>query len=120
MSAVVEIQSVADYDKTIGQDKPVLVEVGASWCPPCKALAPILERLAAAPELADAALIAKIDLDEQPEVVQKVQELAGMGIQSVPTMFMIVKGQIVGGPMIGLQPEAILKDALVNAVNGAK
>jgi putative thioredoxin len=64
---------------------PVLVDFWATWCEPCKALGPTLERLAE--EMDGAFLLAKVDIDANPEIAQAFR------IQSVPTVVLIANGQ---------------------------
>jgi putative thioredoxin len=82
---------------------PVLVDFWATWCGPCKALGPTLERLAA--EYDGRFVLAKVDVDAEAE-------LAGMfGIQSIPTVILVADGKQVDGFMGGL-PEAELRKFL--------
>ncbi|WP_148864155.1 thioredoxin [Marinobacter fonticola] len=68
---------------------PVLVDVWADWCEPCKQLMPVLERLAT--EYKGAFALAKVNADEQ-------QELTGhLGVRSLPTVMLIKNGQAVDG-----------------------
>ena len=93
---------------------PVVIDLWASWCQPCKALTPILERLAAQ---ADGAwLLAKVDTDAEQRIAAAFQ------VQSIPTVYAVVKGQ----PMLlfqGALPEAQVRQYLdemlrVAAANG--
>jgi putative thioredoxin len=71
------------------KDVPVLVDFWATWCAPCKALGPILEKLAA--DYGGAFLLAKVDIDQE-------QQLAGyFQIRSVPTVLLLQDGRIAGG-----------------------
>jgi len=64
---------------------PVLVDFTATWCGPCKALAPIVEKLA--DEFEGKIKVGKLDIDESPNVTQK------FGIRSVPTVLVFQGGQ---------------------------
>ncbi len=93
---------------------PVLVDLWAEWCQPCKALSPILEKLVA--EAAGTWVLAKVDIDANPRISQ------AFGVQSIPTIYAVVKGQ----PMElfqGALPEAQVREFLaemlrVAAANG--
>lgn len=81
-------------------DKPVLVDFTASWCGPCRMIAPIIEELAG--EYAGKAVITKVDVDENPEISMNY------GIRSVPTLMIFKGGQVVD-QIIG----AVSKDKIV-------
>ncbi len=76
-------------------EEPVLVEFGAEWCGPCKAMAPELQVLA--DELKGKAKIVTIDIDRSPNIARQ------MGIQSVPTFVVFHQGRPVGGKVGALQ-----------------
>ena len=85
------------------KDVPILVDFWASWCEPCKALGPILEKLAA--EFNGAFLLAKVDVDAE-------QQLAGyFQVKSIPTVMLLKNGQIVDG-FPGALPENQLREFL--------
>jgi len=68
-------------------EKPVIIDLYATWCGPCKMLAPIFERVAAANEAA--AVFAKVDVDAVPDMAER------FGVQHVPTVIAIKNGEIV-------------------------
>src|SRR6476620_2323611 len=68
---------------------PVLIDLWADWCQPCKQLSPVLERLAEAG--GGAWVLAKVDVDANPRIRQ------AFGVQSVPTVVAVVAGQPVDG-----------------------
>ncbi|MGE8225253.1 MAG: thioredoxin [Stenotrophomonas sp.] len=82
---------------------PVLVDFWATWCGPCKSLAPILEKLAG--EYNGAFELAKVDVDKEQQIAAAFQ------IRSVPTVFLIKDGQIVDG-FPGAMPEGQLREFL--------
>ena len=85
------------------KDVPILVDFWASWCEPCKALGPILEKLAA--EFNGGFLLAKVDVDKE-------QQLAGyFQVKSIPTVMLLKNGQIVDG-FPGALPENQLREFL--------
>jgi thioredoxin 2 len=76
---------------------PVLMDLWAPWCGPCKMLTPVLESLAS--ELAGQMRVVKLNVDENPATA------ARFGIQSIPTLLVFKKGQEVDR-MVGMQPKA--------------
>ncbi|APU13516.1 thioredoxin domain-containing protein [Actinoalloteichus sp. GBA129-24] len=79
---------------------PVIVDLWATWCEPCKQLSPVLEKLAA--EGKGTFILAKVDVDANPRIAQV------FGVQSVPTVVAIAGGQPVDA-FSGVQPEPQLR-----------
>ena len=88
---------------------PVVVDLWATWCQPCKQLSPVLERLAE--QGGGTWILAKIDIDANPRIAQ------AFGVQSVPTVIALAGGQPVEA-FSGAQPEPQVRqwiEALVKA-----
>lgn len=88
------------FDKALEQDKPMLVDFWASWCGPCRSLAPIIEKLDGVFE--GQAAVGKVDVDEEPELA------ARYGIRSVPTVILFKDGEE-AARTIGVQPQSALE-----------
>jgi len=78
----------ATIDPALASPRPVLVEVGAAWCPPCRALAPILDAVAKQRE--GSLDVVTVDSDESPHAV------ARFGAMSVPTLLLFKGGELIG------------------------
>ena len=83
--------------------KLVIVDFWAEWCGPCKAIAPILDKIS--DEFSDNVLVGKVNVDEVKEVPVKY------GIRSIPTLLFFSNGEIVRQE-VGLQSEQALVDSI--------
>lgn len=77
----------AQLDELINEGKFVIIDLYATWCGPCKMLAPIFERVAEAN--ADKAVFAKVDIDEVPDMAER------FNVQHVPTVIAIKNGEVI-------------------------
>jgi thioredoxin 1 len=87
--------------------EPVVVDFWAEWCGPCKMIAPSLEEIAT--ELAGKVKIAKLNIDENPELA------AQFGVRSIPTL-MLFKGGEVSDVKVGALPKTALSHWISGAV----
>lgn len=81
--------------------RPVIVDLWADWCQPCKQLTPILEKVVA--EANGAVELAKIDIEKNPAVAQAFR------VQSIPAVYAMVDGQVADG-FLGAQAEAAVRE----------
>lgn len=92
-----EVVSSSDFQsKVLDAQGPVLVDFFATWCGPCKMLAPTLDEVAA--ETAGKAAVYKLDIDQSPDIAQKY------GVMSVPTLMVFENGQV-KNQAVGVQPK---------------
>ena len=82
---------------------PVLVDFWATWCGPCKMLAPTIAKIAE--ENSGVIKVCKLDVDEEPEIAAKY------GISSIPTLKVFVNGEVVNSS-VGVQPKAAIEALL--------
>ncbi len=103
---VIEITD-ANFESEVGSSAvPVLVDFGATWCGPCKALSPIVDKLA--DEFAGTYKVGKVDIDDSPGITSK------FGVRGVPTVLIFKAGKVVG-QHVGLTS----RDNLVKLLQGA-
>jgi putative thioredoxin len=89
------------------QQRPVLLDIWAPWCGPCRTLGPILEKLETA--YAGRFTLAKLNSDEVPEIASQLSQM--FGVRSIPFCVMFVDGQPVDG-FVGALPEAQIREFL--------
>ena len=84
--------------EVLKSDKPVLIDFWATWCGPCRMMAPVVDEFAAENP---AIKVGKVNVDDHPE-------LAGaFGIESIPTLVAIKDGKV-AGMVVGVRPKADL------------
>ena len=88
------------------KEVPVVVDLWAEWCGPCKTLGPIIEKVVA--DTGGKVELAKVDVDANPQVS------AAFRVQSIPAVYALKDGKVVDG-FVGAQPEHVVK-AFVDAL----
>ena len=98
------IISKDNFDREVLQsDIPVLVDFWATWCGPCRMVAPIVAEIAE--EMAGKVKVCKVDVDENQELAMKYR------VASIPTLIVFKNGQPVTG-MVGARPKAAILEML--------
>lgn len=97
MSSVIHVNKQEFQKEVVQSQLPVVVDFYASWCPPCRALSPVLDRLAK--EFSGQIKFVKVNSDEEPELTES------FGVTGLPTLVLLeggkVRGKIAGLPQEG-------------------
>ena len=84
---VIPVNDLNFETEVVSSDIPVLVDFSATWCQPCRAIAPLVDQLAG--EYEGRVKVTAVDIDESPATAQKFQ------IRGVPTLLMFKGGKVV-------------------------
>jgi thioredoxin 2 len=98
-----------DYDEVVGQATlPVLVDLWAEWCGPCRMVSPALEQLAS--EMAGQLKLVKVNVDESPALAQRFDA------RSIPTLLLVKRGLVVSR-QVGAAPLPALRRWVESALS---
>jgi putative thioredoxin len=112
-SAVIDVTEETFNSDVVERSRttPVIIDLWAEWCGPCKQLSPVLEKLAG--EADGQWVLAKVDVDANPRLAQALQ------VQSIPMVVAVIGGQLVDG-FLGALPEAQVKQWISQVVAAAE
>jgi thioredoxin 1 len=105
--AIVNVGDSEFKQVVLDSQEPVLVDFWATWCAPCRAIAPALEELAG--QYQGKVKVAKINVDEHQNVPQQ------FGVRSLPTLLMFKGGKVVD-QIVGAVPKSKLEAAIQKVV----
>jgi thioredoxin 1 len=89
----------SNFDEIVNSGKPVMVDFWATWCGPCRAIAPIIDELST--EYEGKAVVAKCDIDANNDIALR------FGIRNIPTLLFFKNGEVVD-KLVGGNPKATI------------
>ena len=99
--STIKISDETFEENVINNKKPIILDLWAQWCGPCKPIGPILEEIS--DEYNDKIIVGKMDVDENPETPGKYQ------IRGIPTMLLFNNGELID-TKVGMSSKADLKE----------
>lgn len=100
---VLEVEDSNFEEMVLSARNPVLVDFGAEWCPPCRAMEPVLSSLA--DDFNGRARVAKLNVDHNPEITAQYQ------VRNLPTFLLFQNGEL-KDRVVGAVPKKVLEDKL--------
>jgi thioredoxin 1 len=94
----------SNYEEIVGKsDKPVLLDLWAEWCGPCRMITPVINELFT--EYEGRAIIGKVNVDNNPAITEK------FSVRNIPTILFIKNGKVVD-KQVGVAPKTVLENKL--------
>ena len=93
----------SSFDQLLAQGKPMVVDFWATWCGPCRRVAPIIDELAE--QYADSVIIGKVDVDENEQLAIR------FGVRNIPTILFFRGGEVVD-KQIGAAPKPVFEEKI--------
>lgn len=94
----------SNYSEVLGQGKPMVLDFWATWCGPCRKIAPTIQELA--DQYEGQVIVGKVNIEEEADDL-----VSEFGIRNIPTILFMKDGQIVD-KVVGAAPKSILEEKL--------
>jgi len=104
---VIEVTDASFDSEVLAQEQPTLVDFWATWCPPCRAIAPHVDALAE--QFQGRVRVGKLDVDENPSIAERYD------VRSIPTLLVFKGGKVVG-QIVGAASRAKLEELVQRAL----
>ena len=105
MSTAIFIQDETEFDSLLAAESLLVVDCTATWCGPCKLVAPLIDKLA--DDFSDRAKIMKLDIDENKSIAKR------FGLRSIPAVMFFKQGELVE-TIVGVKPYEEFKSTVEN------
>ena len=108
MSSILTVDESNFEQEVINSTKPVIVDFWATWCVPCKAIEPVVEKLAE--EYKEQIKVVRLNVDDSQKTPAKY------GIRGIPTILMFQDGRVMG-QLVGAVPKRKLEELFIKAIS---